>query len=162
MEELPEQIIFKPIGVVHSAFTQEEGTPIQPALANGAPGWVDILPEFGDGLKDLETFERVWLVFCLNKAGPCKLVIKPYLDDTPHGVFATRSPSRPNPLGISCVRVTGREGLRLDIADVDILDGTPLLDIKPYVPKFDIFNVTRVGWVTDVPDSHNADKRFTC
>ena len=161
MSELPGQIVFRPIGVIHSPFTCEEGTPVQPALSGGTTGWIEVLPEFGKGLQDIEHFERVWLLFWLNKARACRLVVEPYLDKTPHGVFATRSPSRPNPLGMSCVRITGRDGLRLDIADVDILDGTPLLDIKPYVPKFDTFEVSRVGWYNDLPDSQNAFKRFT-
>lgn len=161
MTGLPDGITLHPIGTVHSGFSREEGTPVQPALSRGATGWVEVLPEFGDGLKDIEEFERVWLLFWCNQAGPCKLVVVPYLDKSPHGIFATRSPSRPNSIGMSCVRLTGREGLRLDIADVDILDGTPLLDIKPYVPGFDIFEVKRVGWLKDLPSSGSAVKRFT-
>lgn len=161
MAGLAEPVSFRPIGIVHSPFSREEGTPIQPALSDGAPGWLEISAEFGDGLKDIEQFERIWLLFWCDRAGPCKLIVQPYLDKSSHGVFATRSPSRPNSIGMSCVRVTGVQGTRIDIADVDILDGTPLLDIKPYVPGFDIFEVRRSGWFGKLPKTRKAVKRFT-
>lgn len=157
-----EQVSFRPIGIVHSDFDSEEGTPVQPALSNGAPGWIEVFAEFGEGLKDIEGFERLWLLFWCNRAADFQLVVEPYLDKSPHGIFATRSPSRPNSIGISCVRLARRDGLRLDIEDVDILDGTPLLDIKPYIPRFDTFEVSRTGWYGDnMPEDQQAVKRFT-
>ncbi|MBT4511941.1 MAG: tRNA (N6-threonylcarbamoyladenosine(37)-N6)-methyltransferase TrmO, partial [Chloroflexi bacterium] len=124
--------------------------------------WIEVFAEFGDGLKDIEGFERLWLLFWCNRASTCRLVVEPYLDNSPHGIFATRSPSRPNPIGLSCVRLVGRDGLRLDIADVDLLDGTPLLDIKPFVPQFDNFEVGKTGWYgAHLPESKQAVKRFT-
>ncbi len=157
-----EQIALRQIGIVHSDFNSEQGTPVQPALSQGAPGWIEVFAEYGEGLKDIEGFERLWLLFWCNRARECKLVVVPYLGKSQRGVFATRSPSRPNSIGMSCVRLVGREGLRLDLADVDILDGTPLLDIKPYVPRFDNFEVSKTGWYGDnMPESRQAIKRFT-
>jgi tRNA-Thr(GGU) m(6)t(6)A37 methyltransferase TsaA len=137
----------KPIGIIHSPFQRASDTPIQGAMARGAEGWVEIFAEFVEGLKDLEGFERVWLIYWFDRATTPQLIVKPYLDQEEHGVFATRAPCRPNPIGLSCVRLLGveREGFR--IGEVDILDGTPLLDIKPYVPVFDCFEVCRVGWL---------------
>jgi tRNA-Thr(GGU) m(6)t(6)A37 methyltransferase TsaA len=122
------------------------GTPIQSAVAGGAEGIIELLPELEPGLKDIEGFERLWLLYVLDRASEAQLVVHPYLDACEHGIFATRSPARPNHIGLSAVRLLGREGNRLRVADVDMLDGTPLLDIKPYVPAFDHFPVTRVGW----------------
>ena len=160
---MQEEIRLKPIGVIHSAYQQQNGTPIQPSLSGDSVGWVEVFPEFEEGLADLEGFERLWLIYRLARSTPdCLLRVKPYLDDREHGVFATRSPSRPNLLGLSCVRLNGREGRRLDITELDILDGSPLLDIKPYVPKFDSFAVERVGWFArTLPDEVRADDRFS-
>jgi tRNA-Thr(GGU) m(6)t(6)A37 methyltransferase TsaA len=152
----------KPIGVVHSPFTRSKGTPIQSALAEGAEGMVVLEPEYLEGLKDLEGFERVWLLYWFDRAADGgKLIVTPYLEDTPHGVFATRAPARPNPIGMSPVRLLSIEGNVLRLADVDILDGTPLLDIKPYVPRFDCFQTARNGWFDGLGDRRAiADSRF--
>lgn len=134
------------IGVIHTPFQQSEGTPIQGASANGAEGVIELFPEFTPGLRDVADFERLWLIYLLDRAAPPQLIARPYLDTQDHGIFATRSPARPNHIGLSAVRLLGVEENRLHVSDVDMLDGTPLLDIKPYVPDFDSFEVKRVGW----------------
>jgi tRNA-Thr(GGU) m(6)t(6)A37 methyltransferase TsaA len=153
----------KAIGVIHSPFKEAQGTPIQPAFAKGAKGTVEIYPHYAEGLKDLEGFERIWLIYWFHKAGPRQLLVKPYMDDTERGLFATRAPCRPNQIGISAVRLIRVENGSLHIEEVDILDGTPLLDIKPYVPKFDCFEAKRMGWFAGVKiENHTkfADNRF--
>jgi tRNA-Thr(GGU) m(6)t(6)A37 methyltransferase TsaA len=137
----------KIIGTIHSPFRQAAGTPIQSSLAQGAEGSVEVFPEFVPGLQDLEGFERIWLLYWFDRVGPAQLVVKPFLDEHEHGVFATRAPCRPNAIGLSCVRLLGIDGGRLRIGDVDILDETPLLDIKPYAPALDCFEVCRAGWL---------------
>ena len=134
------------IGVIHTSFQQSQGTPIQGTAGGGAQGVVELYPEFTLGLLDVEGFERLWLIYLLDRAAAPRLTARPYLDTQDRGVFATRAPSRPNHIGLSAVRLLGVEENRLHVADVDMLDGTPLLDIKPYVPAFDSFEVTRVGW----------------
>lgn len=138
---------FEVIGTIHSPFRQAAGTPIQSALAQGVQGWVEVFPKFVPGLRDLEGFDRVWLLYWFHRAKAARLVVKPFLDEHERGVFATRAPCRPNPLGLSCVSLLGIDGSRLRIGDVDILDGTPLLDIKPYTPQLDSFKARRVGWL---------------
>ena len=141
------EIKYKPIGVVHSPFREPEGTPIQPVGAKGVNGSVEIFPEYVEGLKDLDGFSHIILIYNFNLSKNASLKVRPYMDSEMRGVFATRSPSRPNPIGISVVRLTKIEGNILQIQDVDIVDGTPLLDIKPYVPEFDIRNVKKIGWL---------------
>jgi tRNA-Thr(GGU) m(6)t(6)A37 methyltransferase TsaA len=150
-----------PIGIVHSPFKQSVGTPIQASIAQGAIGAVEVFPAFAEGLKDLEGFDRTWLLYWFDRAAAPKLIVTPYLDDQPHGVFATRAPARPNPIGMSAVRLLRVEGCTLHVADVDILDGTPLLDIKPYVPRFDHLPAERTGWLEQASDRpQTADRRF--
>jgi tRNA-Thr(GGU) m(6)t(6)A37 methyltransferase TsaA len=139
-------IVFKPIGVIHSPFSDVEGMPIQPIGAVGVKGSIELPPEFEPGLKDLNGFSHLILIYCLHGSKGYSLQVVPFLDDTLRGVFATRSPKRPNPIGLSVVRLTGIERNILFIEDVDILDGTPLLDIKPYVPLFDSHEVGSCGW----------------
>jgi tRNA-Thr(GGU) m(6)t(6)A37 methyltransferase TsaA len=151
-----------PIGIIHTPFTRQEGTPIQPALADGAVGWIDLNREYVPALKDLDGFERIWLLYWFDRAGEVRLEVVPYLDTVMRGLFATRAPARPNPLGISCVHLLGCEGNILRIADVDMLDGTPLLDIKPYAPRFDCFEITRSGWIDEASLKPGvADARFS-
>lgn len=155
------EIHLTPIGVIHSPFKQATGTPIQPCRAGNAPGYVALNPEFAAGLVDLAGFERVWLIYFFHRAAAAKLSVVPYRDTVAHGLFATRAPARPNPIGLSCVRLLEIEGNVLRLAEVDILDGTPLLDIKPYVPQYDNYPVQRCGWVDSVPDKPVvADARF--
>jgi tRNA-Thr(GGU) m(6)t(6)A37 methyltransferase TsaA len=152
------------IGVIHSPFQQASGTPIQSRAAEGVEGRVEVFAEFVPGLKDLEGFERIWLLYWFDRAAfeQCSLIVSPYLDPQgSHGLFATRAPARPNPIGISPVRLLEISGNQLRVCDVDILDGTPLLDIKPYVPQFDCFEVRRSGWLESSPDWRTmADGRF--
>ena len=153
----------KPIGVIHSPFREATGTPIQPRAGEGVEGWVEVFDEFVPGLKDLGGFERIWLVYWFHRvaSGQTHFRITPYLDKKSRGIFATRAPVRPNLIGISAVRLFGVRRNRLRIGDVDILDGTPLLDIKPYIPQFDCFEVVRSGWASRVnPVGVVADGRF--
>jgi tRNA (adenine37-N6)-methyltransferase len=154
-------LIVKPIGTIHSPFKEAKGTPIQPAFAKEAQGVVELLPEYADGLKDLEGFERIWLIYWFDRAREYKMHVVPYMDTVEHGLFATRAPSRPNPIGLSPVKLERIEGCKLFVSDMDILDGTPLLDIKPYSPRFDHFDVKRHGWLqTTTAENHQADERF--
>jgi tRNA (adenine37-N6)-methyltransferase len=150
-----------PIGIIYTPFQHSEGTPIQSAGANGTQGIVDLFPEFTAGLRDLADFERIWLIYWLDRATAPQLLTRPYLDTQEHGIFATRSPARPNHIGLSAIRLLGVEENRLLVSDLDILDGTPLLDIKPYVPAFDCFEVTRMGWYAGKSaEGVVADDRF--
>ena len=151
----------RPIGVIETPFHEPAGTPIQPSRANGARGKVRVEPQFWAGLQDLAGFDRVWLVYWLHKQSVPSLVVTPFLDQQPHGVFATRAPARPTPIGISAVRLFAIEDGALEVADVDMIDGTPLLDVKPYVPEFDSYPASRAGWF-DASNSQSrlADDRF--
>jgi tRNA-Thr(GGU) m(6)t(6)A37 methyltransferase TsaA len=150
-----------PIGVIHSPFKHAEGTPIQGVSRGGVEGFVEVFPSFVPGLRDLAEFERIWLIYLLDRASPVQLVVVPYMDTSERGVFATRSPARPNHVGMSAVRLLSVEQNRLLIADVDMLDGTPLLDIKPYVPAFDSFEHARAGWYANKTAAEVvADDRF--
>jgi len=143
-------IEYKPIGIIHSPFKEPRGTPIQPAAARDIEGNVEIFPEYAEGLNDIEGFSHIILIYHFHLSMGFSLKAKPYLDDQLHGIFATRAPARPNPIGISIVRLIRVEGEKLYIRDVDIVDGIPLLDIKPYVPEFDIpeFDVrVKIGWL---------------
>jgi tRNA-Thr(GGU) m(6)t(6)A37 methyltransferase TsaA len=151
----------KPIGIIHSPFTATAGTPRQPVFAKGSEGTVEVYPEFQERLADLDGFERIWLLFWLDRAAPYKLKVKPYMDNTIRGLFATRAPSRPNPIGMSCVKLLGVEKNMLKVAELDILDGTPLLDIKPYVGKVDCFDINRSGWLDTIEHKNTkVDNRF--
>ncbi len=146
-------ISLHPIGVIRTSHYEPDRTPIQPVFASGAKGTVELLPEYEEGLADLEGFSHLWLVYAFDRAAVPKLTVKPYLEDRPHGVFATRAPCRPNPLGLSLVRLVRRAGRVLHIEDLDVLDNTPLLDIKPYVRRFDVRDNTRCGWVDQVDEA---------
>lgn len=142
------EFIMKPIGVIHSPFTEKSQTPVQPVFSN-AVGRVEVYPEFAEGLQDLEGFSHIFLFYVFHEANDFSLRVKPFLDDKIHGLFATRYPHRPNPIGFSVVRLLEKQASALKIEGVDVLDGTPLLDIKPYVPDFDIFLDTRDGWYSN-------------
>jgi len=153
--------VLQPIGVIHSPFKESAGTPIQPRMAEGARGSITIYKKFAPGLKDLKGFERIWLIYWFHRAGSAQIMVTPYLDSKLRGLFATRAPCRPNPIGISCVRLLSIRGRTLYVSDLDALDGTPLLDIKPYVPKFDSYRVKRWGWLEKQGKSKaRADDRF--
>ncbi len=144
-----EKIIYHPIGIVHSPFKEPKGTPIQPAGGKNIRGTVEIFPEFVEGLKDLDGFSHIILISHFHLVSKTKLLVKPYMDDQIRGVFATRAPVHPNPIGISVVRLDGISGNILQIRDMDIIDGTPLLDIKPFVPQFDISEIQKIGWLKE-------------
>ncbi len=133
------------IGVIHSPFTDKKQTPIQPTRSQ-AIGQVEVHPEFAEGLQDIEGLSHVILLYVFHCSSGYTLQVKPFLDDALHGLFATRYPCRPNPIGLSIVRLIARHDNVLEIEGVDMLDGTPLLDIKPYVPDFDARENVRVGW----------------
>jgi tRNA-Thr(GGU) m(6)t(6)A37 methyltransferase TsaA len=147
---MSESIVYKPIGVIRSEHTQPEKTPIQPVYSQGCRGRAEVFPEFAAGLRDLEGFSHIYLVYHMHKADEPRLVVKPFLQDMERGVFATRAPCRPNPIGLSIVKLVRREGNILHLDGVDVLDGTPLLDIKPYTAKFDCIEGTRNGWQDEV------------
>ena len=137
----------KPIGVIHSPFKKKEEAPIQP-FRSGEEGSVEVFQEYEEGLKDIEGFSRIILVYAFHKSRGFELLVKPFLDSERRGLFATRAPWRPNPIGISEVRLLGREGNALRVGGIDVLDGTPLLDIKPSVPCFAAKGKgARLGWL---------------
>ena len=140
-------INYRPIGIIHSPFKEPEGTPIQPTAAIGIDGTVEVFQEYAEGLRDIEGFSHIILIYHFHLAQGYSLKVKPFLDDQFHGVFATRAPSRPNPIGLSVVRLIRVEKNLLHIRDVDVVDGTPLLDIKPYVPEFDGRKTEKAGWL---------------
>jgi tRNA (adenine37-N6)-methyltransferase len=152
-----------PIGVIRSPFEEITGMPIQARGAEGVPGRVELDEELVGGLKDLQGFSHIVLIYHFHLSEGYSLEVKPFLDDRPHGVFATRAPRRPNPIGISVVRLVRVEGHVLHIEDVDVVDGTPLLDIKPYVPEFDVRRAERIGWLEGKAGrvkETRADERF--
>jgi tRNA-Thr(GGU) m(6)t(6)A37 methyltransferase TsaA len=142
------ELKFEPIGVVHSPFKDVRGMPIQSTGAKDVMGSVEIKEEYVEGLKDIDGFSHIILIYHFHLSQGYSLHVKPFLDTEMRGLFATRAPKRPNPIGISVVRLEKVEECKLQIRDVDIVDGTPLLDIKPYVPEFDIRMVERVGWLS--------------
>jgi tRNA-Thr(GGU) m(6)t(6)A37 methyltransferase TsaA len=157
----PLKVSLREIGRIHSAFKEATGTPIQPCRAANSTGYVTMRPEFAAGLVDLNGFDRVWLIYYFHRAAAARMSVVPYRDTVQHGLFATRVPARPNPVGMSCVRLLNVEGNILHLAEVDIIDDTPLLDIKPYVPHYDNYPVERCGWLDTVPDRPVvADDRF--
>jgi tRNA-Thr(GGU) m(6)t(6)A37 methyltransferase TsaA len=151
----------EPIRRIHSPFVEAAGTPIQPVFAGGAAGRVVVDAGWAEALDDLDGFERIWLLYWMDRVDGARAKVIPYRDVHPRGLFATRSPRRPNPIGLSVVRLVRREGNVLHVADVDVLDGTPLLDVKPYVPAFDAHPVSRAGWYDlGASDRRTADGRF--
>jgi tRNA-Thr(GGU) m(6)t(6)A37 methyltransferase TsaA len=158
MIDWPEPITYRPIGIVRSPHTDPAKTPIQPRYAQGIEGRVEIDPALEEGLDDLEGFSHIVLLFHLHRAKPFRLKVVPFLDNTPRGVFSTRAPSRPNSIGMSVVRLLRREGRILHIGDVDILDGTPLLDIKPHIERLGIVGPVRCGWQEAIGEDE-ADRR---
>jgi len=142
-----DEIKYRIIGIIHSPFKEPKGTPIQPTVAKGIEGKVVVFSEYVKALKDIEGFSHIILLYHFHLSRHFELMVKPYMDNEKHGVFSTRAPNRPNPIGISVVRLTKVEDNILHVKDIDILDGTPLLDIKPYVPEFDIKKVYKIGWL---------------
>jgi tRNA (adenine37-N6)-methyltransferase len=141
------EIIYKPIGIIHSPFKNPKGTPIQPVAAKNTEGIVEVFSEYTEGLLDLTGFSHIILLFHCHLSSKLFLKVKPYMDNIEHGVFATRAPSRPNSIGLSIVNLIKIEKNLIYIKDIDIVDGTPLLDIKPYVEKFDFRKDSKKGWL---------------
>jgi tRNA-Thr(GGU) m(6)t(6)A37 methyltransferase TsaA len=156
-------ITHSPVGVIRSPFQDIAGMPIQPNGARGTRGTIEVFPSYAGGLRDIGGFERLILIYALHKCTGHQLVVKPFLDPTPRGIFATRSPRRPNAIGLSVVRLISVDGATLTIEDVDVLDGTPVLDIKPYVPAFDAYPGSRCGWFENIAcnaETTRSDDRF--
>jgi tRNA-Thr(GGU) m(6)t(6)A37 methyltransferase TsaA len=156
-------ISYQLIGTIHSPFEGIEKVPIQPTAATGIRGTVAVFDQFAAGLKDLEGFSHVILLYQFHRIAQTRLTVIPFMDHQPRGVFATRAPTRPNPIGLSTVKLLGIEGTVLHIENVDIVDGTPLLDIKPYVPQFDHHEVERTGWLENSKENvkeKRSDDRF--
>ena len=156
-------ILFKSIGTIHTPFNRKEGMPIQSSGSKGIKGTIELKKEYVDGLFDLEKFSHIYLIYHFHKSKGFNLQVIPFLDDKPHGVFATRAPRRPNSIGISVVKLISINDNIIEIENVDMLDGTPLLDIKPYIPQFDIHNIEKSGWInnkTGYPNETTADDRF--
>lgn len=153
-----ERLTLTPVGIIHSEHAEPGRTPIQPVCAHGSAGVVEVFPEYEEGLDDIEGFSHLHLIYWLHRSGEATNVVSgarslrvvPFLDDVPHGIFATRSPIRPNPIGLSVVRLVERRGRELLVEDLDVLEGTPLLDIKPYVEGFDLRVGTHGGWTEQV------------
>jgi tRNA-Thr(GGU) m(6)t(6)A37 methyltransferase TsaA len=157
------EVVYRPIGVVRSPFTALEGMPLQSVAAEDVRGTIEIDPAFADGLRDLDGFSHLYVLSHLHRARPEGLMVTPFLDDTPRGVFATRSPRHPNPVGLSVVRLDRVGGTTLHVTGLDLLDGTPVIDLKPYVPAFDSIVAERIGWFagkTDRVHEVRADGRF--
>jgi len=156
-------LAMKPIGTIHTPFTKSEGMPIQPAGAAGVQGTVEVFQDFQAGLKDLDGFSHIILLYVFHRSEGFNLEVVPFMDTKPHGVFATRAPRRPNPIGLSIVELDRIEDGLLHVRNVDILDGTPLLDIKPYVPEFDSHASVRTGWLERARKTvgkRKSDNRF--
>jgi len=156
-------IHYKAIGTIHTGHQSVEGTPIQPGGAQSSEGIVELFPEYTEGLKDLEGFSYVILLYHFHLISETALTVQPFMDSISHGVFSTRSPARPNPIGLSVVRLKKVVDNRLYIENVDIIDGTPLIDIKPYVPHFDSKTATKIGWLENNVHKHTTtrdDGRF--
>ena len=141
-----------PIGVIRTPFATKDDAPIQGAFRPDAEGTVDVFPEFADGLADIDGFSHLILLYEFDRAAPVELVRQTFLGDTPHGLFATRHPARPNGIGLTVVRLLGREAALLRVGGIDVLDETPLLDIKPYIPRFDSFPDASEGWLAGRED----------
>jgi len=155
------EIGLRVIGRIHTPFVEAAGTPIQPVYAEGVEGKVIVEAPFAIALDDIEGFERLWLLYWMDRAAAFRSRVVPYRDTRERGLFATRSPSRPNPIGMSAVRLVKRDDRILHVVDIDILDNTPLLDIKPYLPEFDAHPSSRSGWFnTCRVDRKVADGRF--
>ena len=156
-------VSFTPIGIVRTPFRDHAGMPIQTVAAAGVRGTIELDPVYAPALADLEGFTHVHLITHMHRTDGISLRVTPYLDTVERGVFATRSPRRPNPIGLSLVRLTAIDGAVLHVEEIDLLDGTPLLDIKPYVPPFDDRADARYGWFEQrAHDVHKvrADARF--
>jgi tRNA (adenine37-N6)-methyltransferase len=157
------EITYKPIGIIHTPFKSVAGMPVQSALAKGIKGTIVLIDEFTDGLLDLNDFSHIIMIYHFHQTTKYELQVVPFLDQRVHGIFATRAPKRPNGIGISVVKLIKIEGNILEFENADMLDGTPLLDIKPYIPEFDVHQVLKTGWLDDhkgMQEGTLSDERF--
>jgi tRNA-Thr(GGU) m(6)t(6)A37 methyltransferase TsaA len=157
------EIQYHPIGIIRTPFTEIGGMPIQPSGATGVHGTIELYPQYVEGLVDLDGFSHIILLYHFHRVKAANLTVTPFLDTEPRGLFSTRAPKRPNPIGISIVELTGIESNILSIVNIDVLDGTPLLDIKPYVPEFDHHAEVRLGWIEKAKGrsrEKRSDERF--
>lgn len=155
------KITFKQIGTIHTPFTEKENIPIQSKIST-AKGNVIIFEDFADGLYRLEEFSHIYLIYYFHKAKESKLILKPFLSEEDKGIFAVRAPLRPNHIGLSIVELKQVNGNIISFKNADMLDGTPLLDIKPYVPKFDIYPEAKKGWLPEKDiEGTKSDNRFS-
>jgi tRNA-Thr(GGU) m(6)t(6)A37 methyltransferase TsaA len=155
-------IEYRAIGVIRTPFPEPAGMPIQPSRGRGVRGTVELEPGYAEALADLDGFSHLILLYHLHRSLGWQARVVPFLDTVPRGLFATRSPRRPNPIGLSVVRLVGIEGAVLTIEDLDIVDGTPLLDIKPYVDEFDRRDELRLGWLEEARKrTTESDRRFS-
>ncbi len=158
-----DNIVFQPIGIIKTPFAIKEGMPIQPRQRDGAEGIIEVFDDYGQGLDDLEGFSYILLLYHFHKSQGYSLKVVPFMDDQLRGVFATRAPRRPNPIGYSVVELLGIQGNMVKVKGVDILDGTPLLDIKPFVPDLDNRTPGKDGWLYKKAKemrAKNSDGRF--
>lgn len=147
MDKPAESITIKPIGIIHSPYKQTKGMPIQGAFKPGSQAWIELQPQYTAGLKDLDSFSHCILLYLFHKSDQVRLLAKPFLEDQLHGMFAMRSPHRPNHIGVSVVKIENITGCQLHFSEVDMLDQTPVLDIKPYVRYFDMRDNVVSGWI---------------
>lgn len=159
-----EQIIINPIGIIHTPHVDVKNTPIQPLAAEGIKGYIELLPEYVQGLKDLEGFSHVTLIYRFHKINGFELEVVPFMDIEKRGIFSCKAPKRPNAIGISTVKLISIEGNIIHIDQVDMLDGSPLIDIKPFYPRYDNRENVRIGWLEKnkdlAVDKLIADERF--
>ena len=161
---MTEPILLHPIGLIHTPYKEPKDMPIQPLGAMGIKGYVEIEPIYSDGLKDLDGFSHIILLYHLHLSSGFDLIVEPFLDDQKRGLFATRAPNRPNPIGLSVVRLVAIEENILHIENVDVVNGTPLIDIKPYIPMFNGVDDLQIGWVEGKfgeAEEKKADRRFS-
>ncbi len=156
-------ITYNPIGIIHSGFKTSAGTPIQPAFASDVPGQAVIYEKYAAGLQDLDGFSHIILLYHFHLSGDWRPLVRPFMEEVERGVFATRAPRRPNPIGLSVVRLERIDGAVLHLRGIDVVDGSPLLDIKPYAPAFDAAGKRRFGWIGEALHKEArriADDRF--
>ncbi|HJV76947.1 MAG TPA: tRNA (N6-threonylcarbamoyladenosine(37)-N6)-methyltransferase TrmO [Paludibacter sp.] len=159
-----EDIIIKPIGIIHTPHTDVKNMPIQPIAADGVKGYIELLPEYATGLKDIEGFSHLTLLYHFHKIKGFELAVVPFMDTEVRGIFSCKAPKRPNGIGLSTVKLIRVEGNIIHIEQVDMLDGTPLIDIKPFYPRYDNRENAAIGWLEknkDLPlEKLRSDERF--
>jgi len=143
------EITLKPIGIIHTPFDRKEACPIQSVYSEKTRGTIEVFSEHASGLKDIDGFSHIYLLYYFDRAGEIEYVRPTFLDEEPHGIYASRHPCRPNGIGMSIVKLIKIRKNRLKVEGVDVLNQTPLLDIKPYIPRFDVFESATDGWLTD-------------